>query len=203
MASGLIHFVRSTRTERLKKIHELLPNPTANAFGVTSFVKHNFVRRPPCRHRRAQKAMRGPQRRPARGEGETGHPAPLPRKRSCSHPEQPVGLGWAPSALSSLLVAWLGWKLKPRGSSTVSGCNYLGRTDFLWVPDFQIRESRKPGHPTSPPRPSSPQKESVLSSYTDTNGLSQRRTYPFWSGPPLCQLPALSENKEKESGTRA
>lgn len=72
------------------------------------------------------------------------------------------------SPLSSLLQAWLGWKSKPRGSAAVSGCNYSGRTDFLWVPDFQIRASRKLDCPTFPHCPSSPQKESFLSSYTDT-----------------------------------
>ena len=151
------------------------------------------------------KAMRSAQRRLARGEGETGHPATLPRKQSRGYMEQPVGLCWAPSALSSCLGAWLGWKLKPKGSSAVPGCNYFRRTEFLWVPDFQIRQSRKLSRPTSPQCPSSPQKESFLSSCTDTNSLSQWRAYPCWSRPPLCQLPALSENKEREEelGTSA
>ena len=54
------------------------------------------------------KAMRSAQRHLARGEGETGHPATLPRKQSRGYMEQHVGLCWAPSALSSCLGAWLG-----------------------------------------------------------------------------------------------
>lgn len=180
VASSLIKCVHVTKTEQLNKIHELLPNPTF-AYGATSFCKTELcvaAASEPLMVNKHQWEAHQDSLQEAKEKLDTQVLCPGSRSSSrlgragAPHCTLTSSLprGGAASPLSSLLRASEGWKSKPRGSSAVSGCNYSGRTDFLWVPNFQIRESRKLGHSTPPHCPSfpPPQKESFLSSYRDT-----------------------------------